>query len=81
MDQVGGFVFGAQVGQALGTLAKEVLSSSEIGLPLSAPGRPALVPANLAQFSAGLAVPPTRCGSTSRCASWPTSACSPRCPG
>ena len=57
MDQVGGFVFGAQVGQALGTLAKEVLSASEIGLPLSAPGRPAIVPANLAAFSEGLEVP------------------------
>ncbi len=57
MDQVGGFVFGAQVGQALGALAKEVLSSSEIGLPLSPAGRPALIPANLAAFSAGLGVP------------------------
>ncbi len=57
MDQVGGFVFGAQVGQALGALAQEVLSSTEIGLPLSTPGKPALVPANLAAFSAGLEVP------------------------
>lgn len=57
MAQVGGFVFGAQVGQALAALAQEVLSSSEVGLPLSAPGRPALVPANLAAFSAGLEVP------------------------
>lgn len=57
MDQVGGFVFGAQVGQALGALAKEVLSATDIGLPLSPPGRPALVPANLAAFSAGLEVP------------------------
>lgn len=57
MDQVGGFVFGAQVGQALGALAKEVLSSSEIGLPLTPTGRPALLPANLAAFSAGLEVP------------------------
>ena len=57
MDQVGGFVFGAQVGQALGALAKEVLSSSEIGLPLTPAGRPALLPANLAAFSAGLEVP------------------------
>lgn len=57
MDQVGGFVFGAQVGQALGALAKEVLSSTEVGLPLSAPGKPALLPANLAAFSAGLEVP------------------------
>lgn len=58
MDQVGGFVFGAQVGQALGALAKEVLSSTEVGLPLSPPGKPALLPANLAAFSAGLEVPP-----------------------
>ena len=57
MDQVGGFVFGAQVGQALGALAGEVLSASEIGLPLSAPGRPALLPANIAAFSEGLEVP------------------------
>jgi putative hydrolase len=57
MDQVGGFVFGAQVGQALGVLAKEVLSASEVGLPLSAPGRPAVLPANLAAFSQGLEVP------------------------
>lgn len=57
MDQVGGFVFGAQVGQALGALAKEVLSASEIGLPLSAPGRPAVLPANLAAFCEGLEVP------------------------
>lgn len=57
MDQVGGFVFGAQVGQALGTLAQEVLSASEVGLPLSAPGRPALLPANLAAFAEGLQVP------------------------
>jgi putative hydrolase len=57
MDQVGGFVFGAQVGQALGALAGEVLSSTEIGLPLGEPGRPALVPVNVAAFSAGLEVP------------------------
>jgi len=57
MDQVGGFVFGAQVGQALGALAQEVLSATEIGLPLSAPGKPALLPANVDAFSAGLEVP------------------------
>jgi putative hydrolase len=57
MDQVGGFVFGAQVGQALGALAQEVLSASEVGLPLSAPGRPAVLPANLAAFCEGLEVP------------------------
>lgn len=57
MEQVGGFVFGTQVGQALGALAGEVLSSTEVGLPLGTPGRPALVPANVEAFSAGLEVP------------------------
>lgn len=57
MQQVGGFVFGAQVGQALGALAGEVLSGTEVGLPLARSGRPALLPANIATFSEGLQVP------------------------
>jgi putative hydrolase len=57
MQQVGGLVFGAQVGQALGALAGEVLSATEIGLPLTEPGQPALLPANVAAFGAGLEVP------------------------
>ncbi|GAC1444787.1 MAG: zinc-dependent metalloprotease [Mycobacteriales bacterium] len=56
MDQVGGFIFGAQVGQALGALANEVLSATEVGLPLGDPGRPAMVPANVAAFGDGLEV-------------------------
>src|SRR3954466_13773787 len=54
MEQVGGFVFGAQVGQALGALAGEVLSSTEIGLPLGDTSRPALIPVNVDAFGAGL---------------------------
>jgi len=57
MEQVGGFVFGAQVGQALGALAAEVLSATEIGLPLARGGRAALLPANVEAFSTGLEVP------------------------
>jgi putative hydrolase len=57
MDQVGGFVFGAQVGQALGALAGEILASTEIGLPLGEPGRPALLPTNIEEFGQGLEVP------------------------
>jgi len=57
MDQVGGLVFGAQVGQALGALAGEVLGAGEVGLPLSEAGRPALVPANVAAFTEGLELP------------------------
>ena len=54
LDQVGGVVFGAQVGMALSGLAQEVLSTSDIGIPL---GRSALVPASIAAFADGLEVP------------------------
>jgi putative hydrolase len=54
LQQVGGVVFGAQVGQALGALAAEVLSASDIGIPL---GASALLPANIEGFTVGLDVP------------------------
>ncbi len=57
MQQVGGFVFGAQVGQALGALAGEVVSATEVGLPLGETGRPVLLPAGVAAFGEGLDVP------------------------
>jgi putative hydrolase len=55
MSQFGGLVFGAQVGQALGQLAGEVLSSTDIGVPLA--DAAALLPANVAAFGDGLEVP------------------------
>lgn len=55
--QVGGAVFGMQVGQAVGGLAREVVSSTDVGLPLAAGGRTALLPANVAAFGEGLEVP------------------------
>ena len=57
MAQVGGLVFGAQVGQALGALAGEVLGLSEVGLPLTRGGRSGLLPANIAAFTEGLEIP------------------------
>ena len=57
MTQVGGLVFGAQVGQALGALAGEVMGATDVGLPLGDAGSPALLPANVAAFGAGLEVP------------------------
>src|SRR3954454_5863713 len=47
LNQAGGAMFGSQVGQALGALAGEVLSASDIGLPLGPDGRAALLPANV----------------------------------
>ncbi len=56
MQSLGGALFGAQLGSAVGALAKEVLGSTDIGLPLSGE-RPALIPANIAEFGDGLDLP------------------------
>jgi putative hydrolase len=57
MNQVGGLMFGAQVGQGLGGLAQEVLSATDIGLPLGPIGTAALLPENVAAFGEGLERP------------------------
>jgi putative hydrolase len=57
LRQMGGVMFGSQVGQALGTLAREVTSSTDVGLPLAGIGKAALVPAGIAAFGEGLGVP------------------------
>jgi putative hydrolase len=57
MSQVGGLMFGAQVGHGLGALANEVVSSTDIGLPLGPLGTAALLPENVSAFAEGLEVP------------------------
>ncbi|MCW2784140.1 MAG: hypothetical protein JWP74_657 [Marmoricola sp.] len=57
IGQAGGAMFGSQVGQALGELSADVLTASDIGLPLGPAGKAALVPHNVAAFAAGLDVP------------------------
>lgn len=52
---VGGML-ATQVGSGLGALAADVLSVSDIGLPLAAPGRAAIVPTNVTAFTEGLDV-------------------------
>src|SRR6266568_3152668 len=54
---LGGALFGGQLGQALGTLAAEVLSAGDIGLPLGPAGTAALLPANIATYGTGLELP------------------------
>ena len=51
-----GVMLATQVGSGLGALAGEVLSVSDIGLPLAPAGRAALMPANVAAFAEGLDV-------------------------
>ncbi|GGC87813.1 hydrolase [Tersicoccus solisilvae] len=50
---LGGALFGMQLGHAVGELAGDVVSASEIGIPL-AEGTMALLPANVAAFGEGL---------------------------
>lgn len=49
-------MFGGQVGQAVGTLAGDVLSGTEVGLPIMGDESVAILPANVAAFAEGLEV-------------------------
>ena len=51
-----GAMLASQFGSGLGALASEVLSVSDIGLPLAPAGKAALVPANVEAFAKGLDV-------------------------
>ena len=55
---LGSAVFGLQVGQAAGTLAREVFGTTDIGLPLLERPGPVLVAANVDAFAEGLDAPP-----------------------
>lgn len=46
--------FGAQVGQGLSAMAKEIFGTSDTGFPLTETGVTALVPTNIASFAEGL---------------------------
>lgn len=57
MSQMVGVAFGSQLGQALGQLSREVLTSTDIGLPLGPKGVAAILPAAVESFAAGLEQP------------------------
>ena len=54
--QLGGAMIGSQTGAAVGELAGEMVSSTDIGLPLGPEGTAALLPTGVAAFGAGLSV-------------------------
>lgn len=54
---MGSSMFGMQVGQGIAELSAEIVSSSDIGVPLTSDGRPTLLPQNIKAFSLGLEVP------------------------
>ncbi len=56
MRRIGGMMVGGQTGAAVGALAQEVVSSTDVGLPLGPAGTAALLPAGVAAFGQGLSV-------------------------
>jgi putative hydrolase len=56
MRRIGGMMVGSQTGAAVGALAREVVSSTDVGLPLGPEGTAALLPAGVALFGEGLSV-------------------------
>ncbi|WP_022917585.1 zinc-dependent metalloprotease [Ruania albidiflava] len=57
MRTMGSLSFAMQVGQAAGTLSREVFGGTDVGLPLLAEPALLLVPANVAEFAEGLDAP------------------------
>ncbi|MGI8626643.1 MAG: zinc-dependent metalloprotease [Geodermatophilaceae bacterium] len=57
LQALGGMMFGAQVGQAMASLSSEVLTGTDVGLPLAPPGTAVLLPQNVAEFGSGLELP------------------------
>ncbi|WP_043536140.1 zinc-dependent metalloprotease [Saccharomonospora cyanea] len=57
VGQMGGMAFGSQLGNALAGLASEVLTSTDVGLPLGPETTSALLPRNIDKFSEGLERP------------------------
>lgn len=58
VNQLGATAFAYQLGQALAALAKEVVSSTDVGIPLATAGTRALIPRNISEFAEGLGVDP-----------------------
>src|SRR5258707_1507798 len=56
MRRIGGMMVGGQTGAAVGALAREVVSSTDVGRPLGPAGTAALLPAGVAAFGQGLSV-------------------------
>lgn len=57
VSQMGGMAFGSQLGNALAGLASEVLTSTDVGLPLGPEATSALLPKNIDKFTEGLERP------------------------
>ena len=57
LRQIGGSLFGMQVGKAAGDLSREVFGATDIGLPLLRETAIVLLPTNVEAFGEGLEIP------------------------
>lgn len=57
MKNLGGSMFGLQLGHAIGELAQEVLSGTDTGFPVAGQ-RMAMIPVNIEEFGDGLSIEP-----------------------
>ncbi len=57
LGQMGGLAFGSQLGNGLAQLAAEVLTSTEIGIPVGPDRVAALLPENIEKFTKDLGIP------------------------
>jgi putative hydrolase len=57
MRRMGSAVFGMQIGQAAGTLSRDVFGATDVGLPLLPGAATVLLPTNVEAFAAGLDAP------------------------
>ncbi|NNU27810.1 zinc-dependent metalloprotease [Isoptericola sediminis] len=57
MRGLGSAVYGMQVGQAAGTLSREVFGATDVGIPLLEDHATVLLPTNVAKFAEGLDTP------------------------
>lgn len=57
MRRLGSAVFGMQVGQAAGTLSREVFGATDVGVPLLSEPATVLLPTNVTAFADGLDAP------------------------
>lgn len=56
LERAGGSMFSMQLGQGLAGLAGEMLTGTEVSLPLTGDGVLALIPSNIASFAEGLEI-------------------------
>ena len=58
LEQIGGAMLATQLGQALGSLASTVLTSTDLGIPMASSGEKVLLPANVREWGEDLGVAP-----------------------